>query len=243
MQWIYLSPHFDDIAFSCGGLVWEQVSSGHEVSIWTICAAYPPPGAISPFASSLHERWGTGQDAVKHRREEDRLSSQRMGAVTRYFSIPDAIYRVSPIDGRSMYTSESRLFAELHPHEADLVLSLRGELSSALPQNCQLVCPLTLGGHVDHRLVRSAAQGLDRPMWYYADYPYLVNIVEDQVDMFSGLNAEIFSVSAAGLDAWKDAVAAHTSQISTFWSDLNQMRSAIQNYWQQFEGVRLWQAT
>ena len=60
--------------------------------------------------------------------------------------------------------------------------------------------------------------------------------------MFSGFDAKIFPVSAAGLDVWKDAVAAHTSQISTFWSDLDQMRSAIQNYWQQFEGVRLWQA-
>lgn len=243
MQWIYLSPHFDDIAFSCGGLVWEQVNSGHEVSIWTICAAFAPPGPLSPFASSLHKRWGTDRDAVKHRREEDQLSSQRMGAVNRYFSIPDAIYRVSPIDGQFLYSSESELFGELHPHESELVNSLRGELDLALPPDCQLVCPLAIGGHVDHRLVRSAVQGLGRPLWYYADYPYLVNMVEDQREMITGFRSETFRVSAAGLAAWKDVVAAHTSQISTFWSDLDQMRSAIQNYWQQFEGVRLWQVS
>jgi LmbE family N-acetylglucosaminyl deacetylase len=118
MEWIYFSPHFDDIAYSCGGLVWEQVNSGQKVSIWTICAAYPPPGSLSPFAGSLHERWGTGQEAVQQRREEDRRSSRLMGANTRYFSIPDAIYRTSPIDDRFMYTSDKDLFAEIHPHEA-----------------------------------------------------------------------------------------------------------------------------
>lgn len=242
MEWIYLSPHFDDIAYSCGGLLWEQVNSGQRVSIWTICAAYPPPGPLSPFASSLHERWATGPEAVRQRREEDRISSRLMGANTRYLSIPDAIYRRSLIDGRFMYTSEQDLFAELHPHEAELVNSLRGELDSALPPDCGLVCPLTLGGHVDHRLVRSAVDGLNRQPWYYADYPYLVDLVQDQVAMYAGLTPGVFPVSAAGLDVWVDAVAAHVSQLSTFWSGFKEMRSAIQSYWGQFEGVRLWRA-
>jgi LmbE family N-acetylglucosaminyl deacetylase len=241
MEWIYLSPHFDDVALSCGGLVWEQVKSGERVSIWTICAAEPPSGPVSPFARSLHARWDTDQGAVSTRREEDRLSSQRMGAATRYFSIPDAIYRRSPIDGSFMYTSDLDLFADLHPQDAELVQNLRSEFSTALPQDCELVCPLTLGGHVDHRLVRLAAEGLDRPLWYYADYPYAVQTADDQDWIPVGMRSLIFPVSETGFLAWVEAVAAHASQISTFWSDLGQMRSAIQTYWQQFEGVRLWQ--
>jgi hypothetical protein len=64
MEWIYLSPHFDDVAFSCGGLVWEQTELGDEVSIWTICAGEPPPGPVSKYAQSLHDRWKTGPSAV-----------------------------------------------------------------------------------------------------------------------------------------------------------------------------------
>ncbi|MES0360796.1 MAG: PIG-L family deacetylase, partial [Anaerolineales bacterium] len=96
MEWIYLSPHFDDIALSCGGLVWEQVKAGDKVSIWTICAGKPPPQPLSSYAQSIHKRWETNQEAVSVRRAEDILSSQRMGANPRYFSIPDAIYRRSP---------------------------------------------------------------------------------------------------------------------------------------------------
>jgi len=42
MHWIYLSPHLDDAVLSCGGIIWQQVQSGHQVEIWTICAADPP---------------------------------------------------------------------------------------------------------------------------------------------------------------------------------------------------------
>lgn len=243
MEWIYLSPHFDDIAYSCGGLVWEQVNSGQRVSIWTICAAYPPSGPLSSFARDLHERWDTGRAAVQQRRKEDRISSRLMGANPRHFSIPDAIYRRSSIDGRFVYASEQELFAELHPHEADLVQKLRTELDSALPTECELVCPLALGGHVDHRLVRSAVQCLNRQLWYYADYPYLLDLVQDQVKMYAGLSLQVFPISADGLDIWVDAVAAHASQLSTFWPGFEEMRSAIRSYWSQFEGLRLWRVS
>jgi hypothetical protein len=41
------------------------------------------------------------------------------------------------------------------------------------------------------------------------------------------------------LYAWQAAVAAHHSQISTFWSGLPEMRVAIQEYQQQMDGVML----
>ena len=79
MHWIYLSPHFDDIALSCGGLVWHQVQAGDVVEIWTVCAAAPDPSQpFSPFAQSLHARWGTGPASVAARRAEDIASCQQV---------------------------------------------------------------------------------------------------------------------------------------------------------------------
>jgi hypothetical protein len=49
-----------------------------------------------------------------------------------------------------------------------------------------------------------------------------------------------FLVSAAGLEAWQAAVAAHASQISTFWPDLEAMRAEIQAYLAGPGGVLLW---
>jgi LmbE family N-acetylglucosaminyl deacetylase len=240
MEWIYLSPHFDDVAFSCGGLIWEQVEAGITVSIWTICAGEPPPGPISSYAQSLHERWGTGRDAVVVRRAEDLLSSQRMGARSCNFSIPDAIYRRSPLDDEYLYTSDPELFIELRQEEGHLVESLQDELNQALPQDFELVCPLALGGHVDHRLVRSAAERLGKRMWYYADYPYTVNPDEDLGEYDREMLHRLFPVSERGLTVWQQAVAAHSSQISTFWSGTDEMRNAIRAYWKPIKGTRLW---
>ena len=242
MEWIYLSPHFDDIALSCGGLVWEQVQSGEKVSIWTICAGKPPPEPLSSYAQSIHDRWETSREAVSVRRGEDMLSSQRMGASPRYFSIPDAIYRRSPRDDSPLYTSESELFGDLRLEEAGLVDTLTGELRKALPLASEIVCPMALGGHVDHRLVRTAAREISLRMWYYADYPYIGQIDESKLSINPEMRQKVFPVSEAGLNIWIEAVAAHASQISTFWSDLDQVREAIRAYWEPYEGIRLWQA-
>ena len=241
MEWIYLSPHFDDVAFSCGGLVWEQVKSGDEVSIWTICAGEPPPGPISRYAQSLHKRWETNREAVTVRRAEDLLSNRRMGATSRNFSIPDAIYRHSPVDGTPMYTSDPELFSELRLDEIHLVETLTNELVQSLPQVCELVCPLALGSHVDHRLVRTAAEKLGKRMWYYADFPYSVNPEQDLDESDREMVLKLFPVSEMGLRVWEESVAAHSSQISTFWSNTDQMREGIRAYWEPIKGIRLWQ--
>jgi LmbE family N-acetylglucosaminyl deacetylase len=174
MDWIYLSPHLDDVALSCGGLVWEQGQRGKAIAIWTICAGDPPGDAHSPFAESLHARWAAGPQAVVNRRSEDIVSCRRLGSIPRHFSIPDAIYRRSPSGGAPLYASDEALFGELNPEEDGLVAALRGKLQQALPPQVQLVCPFGIGGHVDHRLVRAAAESLNRRLWYYADYPYVV---------------------------------------------------------------------
>lgn len=242
MKWIYLSPHFDDVALSCGGLVWEQVRSGDKVSIWTVFAGEPPLKRFSAFAHDLHTRWGTGREAVSVRQTEDLLSCQRLGATSRHLSIPDAIYRRSPVDGSPLYTSDSELFGEIHAEELELLESIRQELRQSLPLDCELVCPLALGGHIDHRLVRIGAEGLEQQMWYYADFPYVVDLDLDQDANVANMPHRVFPVSESGLSAWIEAVEAYASQINSFWGDLDQMRTAIRGFWGSLEGIRLWQS-
>jgi hypothetical protein len=131
----------------------------------------------------------------------------------------------------------------VHPLEAPLVEGLCRELEQRLPKDGEIVAPLALGGHVDHRLVRQAAQGLGRSLWYYADVPYVLSRMEELKKLVeSGWKTTIYPVSDAGLAAWQAAVAAHASQISTFWPDVESMRAAIRSYCNLSGGVRLWQA-
>ncbi len=237
MDWIFLSPHYDDIALSCAGFVWDQASLGNQVSIWTICAGEVPHGSLSPFAESLHARWDTGTQAVAHRRSEDIASCAAMNAAYLHLDLPDCIYRGGPAH---FYASEEAIFGEVDPQEDQLVHSLAARLKAMLPAGAQVVCPLTLGGHVDHRLTRRAAEELGLPLWYYPDYPYVLkNAAELERLTQAGWQPTATAISAQGLAQWQAAVAAHTSQISTFWPDLPAMQQAIAWYARQF-GFTLW---
>jgi LmbE family N-acetylglucosaminyl deacetylase len=242
MEWIYLSPHFDDVALSCGGLLWEQAQAGDTAAVWTVCAAEVPPGSLSPFAQSLHERWGTELATIVQRRAEDVRSIHLLGAGARYFGFPDCIYRRDADSGVHLYASEEALFGELHPTEDSLVAQLSTELAQEIPVGAQVVAPLALGGHVDHRLVRAAAEKLETPLWYYADYPYIEESGEAEWVRLEEKEHLDFAVSEAGVEAWVASIAAHASQISTFWPDREAMQAAIKAYHQQVGGVRLFRS-
>ncbi len=250
MEWIYLSPHLDDAALSCGGLIWEQAQAGIEVSIWTICAGDPPNEGLSPFAASLHARWRSGGQAVGQRRMEDIASCRILGAAHRHFALPDCIYRRSPATGEALYPSEGSLFGALHEQESRLVMDLATELGDNLPMRVVLVAPMAVGGHVDHRLTRAAVErlfapprpGRDWSLWYYADYPYVGAHPDELAQILhrEDWEAHLFPISALGLQAWQQAVAAHVSQISTFWPSLDQMQAELAAYCRQSGGLRLW---
>jgi LmbE family N-acetylglucosaminyl deacetylase len=241
VPWIYLSPHFDDVALSCGGLVWEQTKSSEDVSIWTVCAGKPPAGEISPFALELHTRWEVNQNASAQRRIEDKNSCRRLGARSRYFSIPDCIYRRHPRTGEFLYASEAALNGPLHPGDTKVIHTLQEVLKRSLHPDVVLVCPLGLGTHVDHQLTRLAVEGLGRTVWYYADFPYVLHrkALVKQMEQ-EGWISQVFPVSQEGLVAWQDSISAHGSQISTFWKNELAMRQAVVKYLHWYDGIRLW---
>jgi len=251
MEWIYFSPHLDDVTLSCGGLVWEQRRAGLPVSIWTICAGNPPSAPLSPFAESLHKRWQAGVEAVAYRRLEDIASCAELGAAYRHLQVPDCIYRRGNMSREALYTTEASLFGQLNPEEAALVDQLCAELLEILPDQALLVCPLALGGHVDHQLtrvcvekvIRSRPQKSGWDLWYYADYPYARNEIQTLANLQHSLawKMHAYPVTADGLLAWQRAVAAYASQVSTFWQDLDVMKADLRSYAFQAGGVCLWQ--
>ena len=239
-MWTYLSPHFDDAAFSCGGLIWEQVQNGEEVIILTVCAGEPPPGALTDYAQGLHARWETGQEAVALRREENKRSCQILGAEEINLTIPDVIYRRSAVDGSPICSSDEELTARLKEDEFELLDELMLDFNKTIPPDAKIVSPLALGGHVDHRLTRTAIEKLNRSIQYYADFPYLFDVVDLQLDLEREMTNMLHPVSLTGLDKWQASIEAHASQISTFWGSVAEMREAVQSYWEPVQGLRLW---
>lgn len=240
-MWVYLSPHFDDAALSVGGLIWELTRAGEIVEIWTVCAGEPPAGVpLSAFAQSLHERWGGSVRAVGMRRAEDRSSCRRIGARPRHLDLPDAIYRIRP-DGRALIEREEDLQTAA-PEEHAIVQVVSAIRKRYLP-HMNLVSPLAIGGHVDHRLTRMAAERLGVRLYYYAEYPYVTDSTERLTDYIHADWEEMRrEISPQGLQAWQSAIAEHRSQISTFWRGIEEMKASIADYWGRGGGSKLWLA-
>lgn len=240
MNWVYLSPHFDDVVLSCGGLLWEQANSGKVVKILTVCAGDPPTMQLSSFARQLHARWQTGLEAVAQRRSEDILSCEVLGVEHVHLDVPDCIYRQDR-DGNPLYNSDDALFGALDTSDHFLVNNLVADISIHLTPGTQMVSPLAIGNHVDHQLVRMAAEKVGVKLRYYADYPYIMNNPNNLSDYVNPTwQKEQYPVSKKGVKSWIDAVAAHKSQISSFWSGLSEMSEAINRYKNMNNGICLW---
>jgi LmbE family N-acetylglucosaminyl deacetylase len=241
MRWIYISPHFDDAVLSCGGLIWEQTHSGIPVEIWTVMAGDPPPGPVSDLITRVHTDWKTGtpQETVALRRIEDQNATRCVGATVRHLKIVDALYRRTNT-GSLLYTVDVLNPIPINPRDQGVVEDIMRQISENLNQHDTIVCPLAIGGHVDHLLTRKAVEALERPVWYYADIPYLLKHQDELTPAVANLKGKTFFISAQGLAAWQKGIAAHATQISSLFGDLQDMRTQINSYHLSRSGLTIW---
>lgn len=242
VEHLYLSPHLDDVALSCGGRVWQQAQAGRSVVIVTVTAGDPPPAALSAFAQQQHAQWGLAVDAVAARRAEDARACAILGAEYVHWDWPDCIYRTDPLTGAALYEGDEAIFGDVAPVEservvAELVRRLGGYSAESI------TIPLTVGHHVDHLLVRAAAERLWSPdrLTYYEDIPYahkpgaVAAVVADPA-----WRSAVCPLDADALAAKLDAVAAFASQLPTLFGDETAMRRDVAQYVAATGGERVW---
>jgi hypothetical protein len=83
------------------------------------------------------------------------------------------------------------------------------------------------------------------PLYYYPDFPYAEKFLPE-LDFTSWAGErwekEKWKITPLAFDAWVESMAAYSSQISTFWADVQEMRSSLQAYFQAGGGTFLWRA-
>jgi len=238
MRWIYISPHLDDAILSAGGLIYEQTKAGTPVKIWTIMCGFPQGTELSIFAQTMHYLWGTSsaQETVRVRRAEDAKAAEIVGAKTVHFDFLDCLYRRGR-DGEWLY---SDVFVPPHEHDADIPSQIAETVNHRVMQDDVLVCPLALGSHVDHILVRQAMEMLHHPLLYYADIPYLIKYPESLSPNTAGMKENVYLVTETGLRSWLEAVNAYSSQLSTLLDSPESLLEAIRHYYEKQGGIPLW---
>jgi LmbE family N-acetylglucosaminyl deacetylase len=242
MRWIYLSPHLDDAALSAGGLIYDQVQSGTPVEIWTLMSGYPPEGEFSQFAQLQHYMWGfpSAEAAVSARREEDRRAAGILGARPVHFDFLDCIYRRGS-NGEWLYSDIS---VPAHEEDAALPDQIASALLDRLQPEDTVVCPLAIGSHVDHILVRQGAEKACLPLLYDIDMPYFLSRQEEFDPSSAGMKETVQAVTDVGLEAWQEAVLEYKSQLPLFGEYMytpDKAREALQAYRDRWGGIPILQ--
>ena len=171
---IFLAPHYDDVALSCGGTVAALADGSAAPLVVTIFGGTPATTDLTAFARWQHERWGTaGRGAVAVRQDEERAAAAILRCATRTLPYLDAIYR------GDRYLSDDALFGPVLAADQPSIDQLVADLV-ALPElvaepAAALYVPLAIGNHVDHQIVFQvgeilAARGLR--VLAYEDFPY-----------------------------------------------------------------------
>lgn len=168
---LFIAPHLDDAALSCGGQIAQLVDAGSRVLAVTLCAGDPPADMpLSPFAQYLHREWALGDDPIAVRRHEDQRALALLGCDALHLDQLDAPYRVAAYgvgDGwRGAVDPNDPLIAAAHA-----ILAKLHEYQPA----ARVYVPLGVGTHVDHQVVCAAGCALHEhgaDVRWYEDAPY-----------------------------------------------------------------------
>jgi LmbE family N-acetylglucosaminyl deacetylase len=236
---VCISPHPDDAALSCGGLVAKWRSQNRPAHVITLFSGTPPPlEQLSPLARSLHHAWGDLPDPMAHRRQEDRCALDVLDCTGTWWDYHDAIYR------HPAYDSTERLFGR--PAEED---GLEKELVQRLfiLPGAVLLFPLAIGHHVDHQLAFRVGWKLwerARQVAFYEDLPYVAwesglhlqgegDPDRGSQDRLEELDHPLYAQSVDVTSSWPtklEAIACYTSQFDELARDGVSLLDALDRY-------------
>ena len=226
MHALFLSPHLDDVAFSCGGTVASLAADRGGEWRCTVATAFtrsvPDPTGFA-LDCQLDKGLPAAADYMALRRAEDERACDALGAAALHLDFPEAPHRG--------YGSAAALFAGVRPDDgvpAALAPRLRALFESDPPD--LLVLPAGCGGHVDHlQLLAATAAALDDardppPRLHYRDTPYVLR----DLDAAGVATGELIAADIAPtLPAKLDACACYGTQLGFQFGGEARMRRLL----------------
>lgn len=220
---LFISPHLDDVAFSCGGTFATLAQAGWQCVLLTVFTRSVPHPTGFALACQTDKGLGPEVDYLALRRAEDTAAARHLGAAAvRWLDLPEAPHRG--------YHSPAALFANLLPADdigPELTRLLAAAVSETAPQ--LIFAPQGLGLHVDHRQVMLAVQAAVPPavpVLWYRDTPYIIRQPDalPAPELPAGLAELAQPLSEVALAAKVAASQAYVSQLGFQFGNAEQVR-------------------
>jgi LmbE family N-acetylglucosaminyl deacetylase len=231
---LFLSPHLDDVAFSCGGAARRLADAGWDAVLCTVFTRSVPQPEGFALACQLDKGLGPEVDYMALRRAEDAEAAGHLRtSEVLWLDLPEAPHRG--------YESAPALFGPFSPHDG-VEAELEAALAPLLVSHDLVLAPQGIGEHVDHRRVRDVVLKLApgaRTAWY-RDTPYAIRHPAARPTpevARSGPEAAV-PLGEGALEAKLAACAAYASQLGFQFGGVGAMRAALAGF-ARAEAVRL----
>ena len=197
---LFLSPHLDDAVWSCGGRIAQLTRRGAKVVVATV------------FSGLLDRQPNDGWRRIANnwfRANENRAALRVLGAESLNLGFIEAALRRKHGEEFIYPTLASVLNSEYSAGELILPFLVK-DISLLLRDAWESInVPVAIGTHVDHVLVRQAAeQATDKRLTYYEDFPYVFDM-----NLAVGLTAGTFDLAEEDLHRWIGAGRLYRSQV------------------------------
>ena len=235
---LFVSPHLDDVAFSCSGILARLRGRGWRVVVATVFTRSVPNPTGFALACQLDKGLPLEIDYMALRRAEDADFGRLLGVDSLlWLDLPEAPHRG--------YDSAPALFAGVHPDDTiggEVVARLDEVVAQVRPD--WIFAPQGIGNHADHRQVIRAV--VDRPAWlarlaWYRDLPYAAkfptapaapDLPADRVEVFVPLNPANRAAKVA-------ASACYRTQVPFQFGSGNDAIARLLGSYAELEGIRL----
>jgi LmbE family N-acetylglucosaminyl deacetylase len=166
----FISPHLDDVAFSCGGTLLRLADDGWTIHLCTIFTASVANPTGFALACQTDKGLAPEIDYMQLRRAED----DEFAGIAGNVNVLHLPHHEAPHRG---YHSASELFDGVHADD-EIWRTITDELQQMYRQIKPdvIFAPQGLGNHVDHlQIIRAVNQcQFDVPVCWYRDTPYAI---------------------------------------------------------------------
>lgn len=225
----FISPHFDDAVLSAGALMMD-LSGKTQV---TVINVFTKPGQNNTLsAKSFIKQCGseTGKNLFVAREKEDKKVLSEMNIKVVNLGLLDALWRTK---GGKVYGFLGKIvpeFAHIYPtyrwhvkkgkistYDRDTTRKLTKELLRIIKPGDFIFCPIGIGGHVDHLLVKKVCEQSFENLIFWSDYPY--NIRQDKRDLSINKTEMASLLYRKDIAVKKNLVKGYKTQYNALFSD------------------------